>query len=355
MEEVKELEFEVHQDFQVPILLKHVREFISKIGFSEKIINQNIIVISELADNLIKHNAIDGKIICTIIDEGYRKGIQIISKDNGPGIDNITEALQDNFSSKQSLGVGLGAVRRFMDEFDIISKPSLNNSWKLREEIKNGTIIFTRKWVSNERNVMLDKKHFCNFGYFTRSKTGEDYNGDSYFIKRFDNKIISVVIDGLGHGEPAHEATQKALTYLKFNFKKSLKTIITELHNTLKKTRGIVISIALLDKQNKLLEYVGIGDTNTRLYKRDDVERSEELINVNGVVGYRLRSYNVAKHHLSKGDILVMISDGISSKFRFEDYQGLKNNHPGLIAYFILLNCGKVYDDATVIVTKIDY
>lgn len=52
-----------------------------------------------------------------------RKGLEIVSLDEGPGIEDINLALKDGYSTNGGLGGGLGGVRRMMDEFEIESTP----------------------------------------------------------------------------------------------------------------------------------------------------------------------------------------------------------------------------------------
>jgi serine/threonine-protein kinase RsbT len=64
-----------------------------------------------------------------------RKGIEIIVKDHGPGIENVEMAMQDTYSSGGTLGLGLPGVKRMMDEFHIDTA------------VGRGTIVTIRKWV----------------------------------------------------------------------------------------------------------------------------------------------------------------------------------------------------------------
>jgi serine/threonine-protein kinase RsbT len=63
-----------------------------------------------------------------------RKGIVVVASDDGPGIPDIEQAMQDGFSTGRSLGLGLPGARRLMDEFEIVSEPG------------KGTTITMRKW-----------------------------------------------------------------------------------------------------------------------------------------------------------------------------------------------------------------
>ena len=83
--------------------------------------------VSELAMNIVKY-AKYGQI--EII---YRinRSIEIIATDRGPGINNIQQAMQDHFSSKGTLGLGLPGVKRMVDEFDIQSPPGLGTKVRI--------------------------------------------------------------------------------------------------------------------------------------------------------------------------------------------------------------------------------
>lgn len=90
--------------------------------------------VSELATNIVKY-AKKGSIVLKIIRLEVLVGVEVIARDDGPGIADIGLAMQDNYStSTKSLGLGLPGVRRLTDEFEIASKA------------RGGTRITARKW-----------------------------------------------------------------------------------------------------------------------------------------------------------------------------------------------------------------
>lgn len=110
------------------------RYLAAEAGFDET--NQHLIATaaSELATNIAKY-AKEGEITLKIIQRARQLGIQIIARDDGPGIRDIEQVMQDNFStSKGSLGLGLPSVKRIMDEFKINSQQG------------GGTIVSALKW-----------------------------------------------------------------------------------------------------------------------------------------------------------------------------------------------------------------
>jgi serine/threonine-protein kinase RsbT len=90
------------------------------------------LAVSELASNLVRY-ADAGEVVLSPTTGSRGEGIEVESRDLGPGIPDLELALRDGFSSGGGLGSGLPAVRRLMDEFEIGSTSS-------------GTRIVARKW-----------------------------------------------------------------------------------------------------------------------------------------------------------------------------------------------------------------
>ena len=89
--------------------------------------------VSEIARNLVRY-ARNGSMELRVLRLGARQGLRIVARDEGPGIPNIPQAMQDGFSTSRSLGLGLSAAQRVMDEFTILSRPGV------------GTIVSMTKW-----------------------------------------------------------------------------------------------------------------------------------------------------------------------------------------------------------------
>src|SRR5438046_9869753 len=77
--------------------------------------------ISEVARNIVNH-AVQGEVILSGIHESSRLGIQVVARDEGPGIADIEQAMQYGYSSGKGMGVGLPGANSLMDEFDIKSQ-----------------------------------------------------------------------------------------------------------------------------------------------------------------------------------------------------------------------------------------
>jgi serine/threonine-protein kinase RsbT len=90
------------------------------------------LAVSELASNLVRY-ANAGELVLSPTTGPRGEGVEVESRDLGPGIPDLELALRDGFSTGGGLGNGLPAVRRLMDEFEISSTTS-------------GTRIVARKW-----------------------------------------------------------------------------------------------------------------------------------------------------------------------------------------------------------------
>lgn len=79
-----------------------------------------VTIVSEMCTNLIKY-AKEGELEIFITTQKSHGLIEIISRDQGPGIPDIEQAMKDNFSTKESFGVGLPSMKRLADTFEITS------------------------------------------------------------------------------------------------------------------------------------------------------------------------------------------------------------------------------------------
>lgn len=79
--------------------------------------------ISEVARNITTYAGRGEVLLSVITDDKGRSGIQVIARDQGPGIENIELAMQDGYTSGGGLGLGLPGARRLVDDFHIETAP----------------------------------------------------------------------------------------------------------------------------------------------------------------------------------------------------------------------------------------
>ena len=109
------------------------RTLAAELGFSAVDATLIATAISELARNILIY-AKRGEIVLRQVERSGRFGVVVVARDNGPGISDTRQALQDGFSTSGRLGMGLPGVRRLMDDFEIVSGAG------------NGTEVIASKW-----------------------------------------------------------------------------------------------------------------------------------------------------------------------------------------------------------------
>lgn len=97
-----------------------VHELAVREGFQETRAVALATAVSEIARNIVVH-AGRGKLSVAPITDGLRHGIVVVARDEGPGIPDIDRAMQDGYSTKGSLGLGLSGAKRLVDKFEIES------------------------------------------------------------------------------------------------------------------------------------------------------------------------------------------------------------------------------------------
>jgi serine/threonine-protein kinase RsbT len=127
------IEVRIRHESDIAFVRLQAMRLTKNIGLSETDQAYVATSISELAANLFFH-AINGLITIKTITLSDQTGLEILSKDKGPGIKDIILALTDGYSTNRGLGSGLGGVRRMMDDFEIEST------------VGKGTRIVARIW-----------------------------------------------------------------------------------------------------------------------------------------------------------------------------------------------------------------
>ena len=186
------------------------------------------------------------------------------------------------------------------------------------------------------------------FGIVERPLYGNRFCGDACFIKEFGSKILICVVDGLGHGMPAATAAQKAIAYVAENYENGPTEIISGCHQALQGTRGAVMGVALVEPEQSILTYVGVGNIGIRVV----AEKNLWPLSTPGIVGGnfgRLKEETVPYH---SGDLVIMYSDGISEKFDVFDYPESLHNDPQKLAERIARGFARENDDSIIVVAR---
>ena len=115
-----EVRISIRADLDIIAVRQRARELAAQLGFSPSDRTMIATAVSELARNIVQY-ATEGVVTLRPFEESGRAGITVIAEDKGPGIADLSLALQDGYSTSGSLGMGLPGVRRLMDHFEITS------------------------------------------------------------------------------------------------------------------------------------------------------------------------------------------------------------------------------------------
>ncbi len=110
-----------------------VREIAMKLGFGITDVTRIVTAASELARNVYKYGG-GGVVRWRHLNNEERAGLELQFVDQGPGIADISKALEVGYSTGRGLGLGLPAAKRLVDELEIESEPG------------RGTCVTLRKW-----------------------------------------------------------------------------------------------------------------------------------------------------------------------------------------------------------------
>lgn len=306
----------------------------SRLGFNETERGKVGIVVTEAANNLVRH-AKDGELVLQPLTRNKIEGIEILALDKGPGISNISECLRDGFSTGGTSGTGLGAMSRLSAFFDIYSVPKL------------GSACLSQLWANSSPVKPLESD--LDRGVVCLPKIGEEISGDAWATAQNSGRTLLLVADGLGHGPQAAQASREAVRIFRANLGKSPKEIVEAAHAALRSTRGAALAIAEVNFEQLTVRFAGVGNISGTILAQ---EKTNSLVSYNGTVGHEVRKIQEFVYPWPKGGLLVMHSDGLGSQWRLDRYPGLVTKHPSLIAGVLYRDFNRGRDDVTVLVVR---
>ena len=128
-----EIRVPVESDTDIVAARQKGRALAMRLGFSSSEATMVATAISELARNIVLY-ARRGEMIFGLESNGGDLVLVITARDEGEGIADVRQAMQDGYSTTGRLGVGLPGVKRLMDEFEISSI------------VGRGTVVVVKKW-----------------------------------------------------------------------------------------------------------------------------------------------------------------------------------------------------------------
>ena len=197
----------------------------------------------------------------------------------------------------------------------------------------------------------MDRAAVIDWGVATLTLPGERESGDLHLVKPVRAGVLVSVVDGLGHGAEAAAAARAAVAALSRHAQESVLPLLQRCHQALAGTRGAVVSVALFDRADGSMTWLGVGNVEGVLLYADAGERRgrERLVTRGGIVGSELPPLRAEVLAVAPGDTLILATDGIQSGFADEL---MVEAPPQQLADQILTRSGKRTDDALVLVAR---
>jgi anti-sigma regulatory factor (Ser/Thr protein kinase) len=299
-------------------------------GFDATDAGRVALVATELASNILKHAA-SGELHLRVLPRAAGAGIEMLAIDRANGFD-LEACLADGFSTGGTQGIGLGAVSRQTQVFDVYADA-------------RGAVLLARLYPRN------DKAADQRFGVSQHSLRNDPACGDVWHLAFDGSRISALVIDGLGHGEDAERAARAGeQTFALAPFTTPVM-LLEDIHRDMIGTRGGALAIAQFDGDADALKFVGIGNIGACLIAPG---KSRGLASHPGIVGGQYRKAQPFDYAQVNGQLLIMYSDGLQSRWNLQDYPGLVHRHPAVIAAILHRDFCRRSDDVTVVVIDLE-
>lgn len=330
--------YQIAERSYVAYLKREIHSEVSKLNFSEVRVGEIDIIVSEICSNLIKHSS-GGEVLYRSMQDEAEATFEIIAVDNGPGIHDVAGMMKDGVSTANTLGHGLGAIERLSSLFQLYSLPG----W--------GTVLYSKVSTQEPRFIRkmpmeLDVKALCV------PKPREQFCGDGCIVKREGGKVKILFGDGLGHGEFAHEAMKVAEEIFMDSQEEGPVDLLRLLHEKMRRTRGMVATIAVADAGNGEWTICGVGNILTRVYTG---VAYKNYMSYNGAVGLNIpKSMNQTTYTMEKNQHLVMVSDGIRSRWDLLRYGSILKHDSMVFASALYKDFSRGTDDASVLIAKVN-
>jgi anti-sigma regulatory factor (Ser/Thr protein kinase) len=320
---------------QVPGARRAAANLAKRDGFSDAHADKAGLIATELGTNLVKHGGGGELYLHSVRDSVGVDVLEIMSLDKGPGIANTFLSLRDGYSTSGSAGTGLGAIRRLSDAFDLYSQPG------------HGTVVLSRLVSAPSPSVCPLKT--LEIGAITRPKKGEEVCGDHWSVATQRGQWQVLVADGLGHGPLASEAAMQAARLFRTTRSRALPDLLAAIHGALRSTRGAAVAIADIDVGRQLVRFAGVGNIAGVVVSTTG---TKYMVSLNGTAGVEMRKVTEFSYPWPDKALLVLYSDGLVSHWNMDEYPGLYQRHPMIIAAVLCRDYDRGRDDVTVVVVK---
>jgi anti-sigma regulatory factor (Ser/Thr protein kinase) len=292
------------------------------------------VVVTEAATNLARH-AQRGVMLLRDTSPAVVAGVEMLAVDRGPGMADLARSFADGFSTGGTAGAGLGAMRRLSDTLDVYSVAG------------QGTVVLARVYSTNARRAA--PRQLLDVGVVCVPIDGETACGDGWAVLQDADRALVLLVDGLGHGPNAAQAADVARTVFGDSAGRTPREVVMLMHDALRATRGAAVAVAEVRRTDEgaSIALCGVGNTVTAVI---GPQGPRSLPSMNGTAGLTMSNVQEFRQPWRHGDLMVMHTDGITSRWRLDAYPGIREHDPAIAAGVLHRDFNRGRDDATVLV-----
>jgi anti-sigma regulatory factor (Ser/Thr protein kinase) len=294
------------------------------------------LVVTEAATNLARHGR-EGHALLRDVTLGGRPGVELLAVDRGPGMQDLSRMFEDGVSTAGTAGQGLGAMRRLADLLDVYSVPG------------QGTVVLARV-LADQRQAPAPAA-LLDVGVVCLPVEGETACGDGWHVHQDATRAVVLLVDGLGHGPNAAQAADVAIESFRAVVDRAPAEIVASMDAALRATRGAALAVAEITRTatGDRVRFCAVGNTVSAIVGRD---KSRSLASMNGTAGLQTGRLQEFTQDWIGDAMLVMHTDGITSRWRLDSYPTILAHDPGIVAAVLQRDATRPRDDATVLVLR---
>lgn len=163
----------------------------------------------------------------------------------------------------------------------------------------------------------------------SRNAPNETTCGDCGVVLTGSDHTLVVVADGVGHGPDARLAALRATEVAAANVELPLDRLMEHIDRALVSTRGAAVSMIRIGHTTPQMDFVGIGNVECRARSAKPIQP----LTTPGIVGRGLRRVRTWSFPVSPGDVIVLYTDGISSRVELDQTTDPALVVNGVLAY----------------------
>ncbi|WP_329425046.1 SpoIIE family protein phosphatase [Streptosporangium sp. NBC_01495] len=298
-------------------------------GFNEEDTGRVAVAVSEAASNLVKH-ATEGVMLIRPHPE-LDSAVEVLAIDRGPGMQDVSRALRDGYSTAGTLGIGLGGIARMASGYEVHSIPG------------RGTVLgmyFAAQGAPRPPSRVSG---------LTRPIGEETVCGDAFVVMEEGATTTVMLCDGLGHGPAAAQASQEAVRLFLRHADLAPVTALERIHTGLGHTRGGAVAVARVDGAAGTVSFAGLGNVSAWIAHNDG---RQGMISVPGIAGHKARTLRQYEYAVPPHSVVLLHSDGLTERWDITSYPGLVTRLPSVVAGTLLREAGTRRDDACVVAVR---